>query len=76
MYSEQVAEMVNGKQLVFAYNQLQTCYKKLNRPAMALEYSEKSRSLNDSLVNTENQKIFAEIQTKYETEKKEKEISN
>ncbi len=74
-YYKQVAEMVNGKQLVFAYNQLQTCYKKLNRPAMALEYSEKSRSLNDSLLNTENQKIFAEIQTKYETEKKEKEIS-
>ena len=30
-YYKQVAEQVNGKQLVFAYNQLQTCYKKLNQ---------------------------------------------
>jgi signal transduction histidine kinase len=42
---------------------------------LALEYSEKSRQLNDSLLNAENQKIFTEIQTKYETERKEKEIS-
>jgi signal transduction histidine kinase len=74
-YYKQVAERVKGKQLVFAYNQLQTCYKKLNQPILALEYSEKSRQLNDSLLNAENQKIFTEIQTKYETERKEKEIS-
>ena len=74
-YYQQVTEQVNGKQLVFAYNQLQTCYKKLNRPDIALEYAEKSKLLNDSILNAENQKIFAEVQTKYETEKKEKEIS-
>lgn len=71
----QVADKVNGKQLVFAYTQLGACYKNLNRPAIALEYSEKARLLNDSILNAENQKIFTEIQTKYETEKKEKEIS-
>ena len=74
-YYKQVAEQVNGKQLVFAYNQLQTCYKKLNQTEIALQYSEKSRLLNDSILNAENQKIFSEIQTKYETEKKEKKIS-
>jgi len=73
-YYKQVADKVNGKQLVFAYNQLQTCYKNLNRPDLALEYSEKAKLLNDSILNAENQKIFTEIQTKYETEKKEKEI--
>jgi hypothetical protein len=73
-YYKQMAEQVNGKQLVFAYDQLQICYKNLNLPAVALEFSEKSRQLNDSLLNAENQKVFAEIQTRYETEKKEKEI--
>ena len=74
-YYKQVVDRVKGKQLVFAYNQLQTCYQKLNQPDNALEYSEKARLLNDSILNAENQKIFTEIQTKYETEKKEKEIS-
>ncbi len=73
-YYKQVAEMVKGKQLVFAYNQLKDCYINLNQPKIALEYAEKAQFLNDSLLNAENQKIFTEIQTKYETEKKEKEI--
>jgi signal transduction histidine kinase len=74
-YYNQVAEIVNGKQLVYAYTQLKDCYIKLNQPAIALDYSEKLQQLNDSLLNVENQKIFTEIQTRYETEKKEKEIS-
>lgn len=74
-YYKQVADIVNGKQLAFAYNQLKDCYTKLNQLSMALMYSEKARQLNDSILNAENQKIFTEIQTKYETEKKEKEIS-
>jgi hypothetical protein len=73
-YYNQVAQQVNGKQLVFAYDQLQVCYKNLNQPSVALDFSEKSRQLNDSILNAENQKVFTEIQTKYETEKKEKEI--
>ncbi|QGY42148.1 tetratricopeptide repeat protein [Maribellus comscasis] len=73
-YYKQVAKIVKGKQLVFAYNQLKECYNKLSQPANALVYSEKSQQLNDSILNAENQKIFTEIQTKYETEKKEKEI--
>lgn len=74
-YYNQVAEQVNGKQLVFAYDQLQICYKNLNKPTIALDFSEKARLLNDSILNAENLKVFNEIQTKYETEKKEREIS-
>jgi signal transduction histidine kinase len=73
-YYELVEQQVNGKQLVFAYNQLQKCYAGLKKYDIALKYSEKSRILNDSILNAENQKVFSEIQTKYETEKKENEI--
>lgn len=73
-YYKLVAEQVNGKQLVFAYQQLTNCYKNLNKLDQAFIYSEKSRILNDSILNIENQTVFNEIQTKYETEKKEKEI--
>lgn len=73
-YYKQVATQVNGKQLVFAFNQLSECFKGLNRFDKALEYSEKSSLLNDSILSAENHKVFNEIQTKYETEKKEKEI--
>ena len=73
-YYKLVEGQVNGKQLVFAYNQLQKCHEGLNQYDKALEYSEKARRLNDSLLSAENQKVFNEIQTKYETEKKEKAI--
>lgn len=73
-YYKQVADIVKGKQLVFTFNQIKTCYSKLNQPALALQYADKAQHLNDSILNAENQKVFTEIQTKYETEKKEKEI--
>jgi len=73
-YYKLVVQQVKGKQLVFAYSQLQKCYAGLKDYKTALNYSEKSRTLNDSLLSAENQKVFNEIQTKYETEKKEKEI--
>lgn len=73
-FYKQVESIVNGKQLVLTYNQLRDCFSSINQTAIALEYSEKAQHLNDSLLNAENQKIFTEIQTKYETEKKEKEI--
>ena len=37
-------------------------------------YSEKARILNDSLLSADHQTSILDIQTKYETEKKEKEI--
>lgn len=69
-----VEQLANGKQLIFAYEQIKKCYDGLNQFKNALDYSEKARMLNDSILSAENQKIFNEIQTKYETEKKENEI--
>ena len=73
-YYKKVAKQVNGKQLVFVYDKLKECYKGLSRFDVALDYSEKSKFLIDSILSIENQKQFIEIQTKYETEKKEREI--
>ena len=73
-YFNKAIKQVKGKQLVFVYNNLKEAYKGLGQINKALEYSEKSNILNDSILNTENQKNFLEVQTKYETEKKEKEI--
>ncbi|MDO5979387.1 sensor histidine kinase [Flavivirga spongiicola] len=73
-YFNKAIKQVKGKPLVFVYNNLKEAYKGLGQINKALEYSEKSNILNDSILNTENQKNFLEVQTKYETEKKEKEI--
>jgi len=73
-YYKKVEKQVNGKQLVFVYDKIKDCYKGLNRFNIALDYSEKSKILTDSILSIENQKQFIEIQTKYETEKKEREI--
>jgi len=73
-YYKLVEQQVNGKQLVFAYEQIYKCYAGLKQYVKALEYAEKSRQLNDSILSSENQKIFNEIHAKYETEKKENEI--
>jgi len=73
-YYQLVERQVNGEQLVYAYEQIQKCYEGLKEYQNALQYSEKARQLNDSLLDAENQKVFSEIQTRFETEKKEKEI--
>lgn len=73
-YFDQAQKGINGKQLVFVYNNLSKAYKGLGNTNKALEYSEKSYRLNDSILNSENQKNLLEVQTKYESEKKEKEI--
>ena len=73
-YYDQVKQKVNGKQLIFTYNMLKECYKGLNQFQNALIYSEKYNQLTDNVLNIEKQKKFIEIQTKYETEKKEREI--
>jgi len=73
-YYQLVEKQVNGEQLVYAYEQIRKCYEGLKEYHKALLYSEKARQLNDSILDAENQKVFSEIQTRYETEKKEKEI--
>ncbi|MGD8781283.1 MAG: tetratricopeptide repeat protein [Ignavibacteria bacterium] len=54
---------------------LYTIYKKLGYFEKALYYFEKSKVLSDSLSNETNREQFLEIQTKYETEKKERQIA-
>jgi len=73
-YFELAAKQVKGKQLVFVFNNLKDAHAGIGSLDKALEFSEKAKILNDSLLNTESQKNFLEIQTQYETEKKEKEI--
>ena len=73
-YFDQASDVLKGKQLVFLLNNLKDAYKGLGNTQKALDYSEKMHQLNDSILNSENQNSFIEIQTKYETEKKEREI--
>ncbi len=70
----EAAKNIKGKQLVFVYNNLRDAYKGIGNMTKALEFAEKSSRLNDSILNSESQKNFLEVQTKYETEKKENEI--
>ncbi|WP_420602855.1 tetratricopeptide repeat-containing sensor histidine kinase [Flagellimonas sp.] len=58
------------------FNNLSNAHKALGDYKSALEYANKKTFLNDSILKIENQKAIAEITTKYETEKKEKEILN
>ena len=73
-YFNEAEQKIKGKQLVFVYNNLLEAHKGLGQINKALYYAEKSNRLSDSILNSESQKNFMEIQTKYETEKKENEI--
>jgi serine phosphatase RsbU (regulator of sigma subunit)/tetratricopeptide (TPR) repeat protein len=57
-----------------AYANLASVYKKQNQYEKALKYTELYNTIKDSLLNKENFKQVAELNTRYETEKKEKEI--
>jgi signal transduction histidine kinase len=73
-YFKRAETQSNGRQLIAVYVGLKNSYKASNQLDLALKYSEKETFLTDSLLNTETQKEFLKIQTKYETEKKEREI--
>lgn len=57
-----------------AYEGLATCYEKLNDYKTSLQYHKLLSNTKDSLLNIEGSKQIAEVQTKFDTEKKEKEI--
>jgi serine phosphatase RsbU (regulator of sigma subunit) len=57
-----------------AYSNLASVYRKQKQFVKALEYTELYNTMKDSLLNKENFKQVAELNTRYETEKKEKEI--
>ncbi len=56
------------------YQQLTTLYIQMKNPELANFYFNKFVNVKDSIFSNENAKQFSEMQTKYETEKKESEI--
>lgn len=56
-----------------AYQGIADMYAEQRSFEKALNYTQRYQKLKDSIINDENNKQIAEIQTKYETEKKEKE---
>jgi serine phosphatase RsbU (regulator of sigma subunit)/Tfp pilus assembly protein PilF len=77
-YSDQMLSL--SKELNFregtrnAYQKFSNLYKKQKQFEKALQYTDLYNAINDSLLNTENFKQVSELNTRYETEKKEKEI--
>ncbi|NTW34180.1 MAG: tetratricopeptide repeat protein [Bacteroidetes bacterium] len=59
-----------------AYFNLSTIHDSLGNIKEALKYYMLYSKTNDSIINKESQKKIAEMEVKYETEKKEKEIGN
>jgi serine phosphatase RsbU (regulator of sigma subunit) len=57
-----------------AYLNFSNLYKKQKQFEKALEYNNLYNEVKDSLLNTENFKQVSELNTRYETDKKEKEI--
>jgi signal transduction histidine kinase len=58
---------------VMLYKNLADISEKTGNPSLALKYLRQHNTLQDSLLNTNLNTSIAEMQTKYETEKKEKE---
>jgi len=56
------------------YNEMAELYKDKNDLNKAYDYLQKFHKANDTLFNDANSKTINELQTKYETEKKEKQI--
>ena len=55
------------------YEKKAILYKKMNDYKSAFEYSSRARSIQDTIFSKESEESIAEMQTKYETEKKESE---
>jgi tetratricopeptide (TPR) repeat protein len=72
---EYIKQLKLPKEEQVLYSGFYLMYKKWGKPEKALYYFEKYKDLSDSLLNETKQKQFMEIQTKYETEKKELEIA-
>ena len=59
----------------FSYGMLQKAYMELGNYKDAYTYQSKQMLLQDSLLNVEKAKAIVELQTKFETEKKEQQIA-
>jgi serine phosphatase RsbU (regulator of sigma subunit) len=71
---EQAKLIGASDRIIAAYRGISISYKKMGRFQDALEVSEKYQKMNDSIYNIESSKQIAEMQTRFETEKKAKEI--
>lgn len=78
-YAQKMLSMSNQLQSLSkqtdSYEKLYKVYKKLGSQSEALTFADKYILFKDSLVSIEKQKAIAEVQTKYETEKKEQQIA-
>jgi serine phosphatase RsbU (regulator of sigma subunit) len=63
-----------AERIIASYKGIYTAYKKLGKYKEALASNEAYQKMNDSIYNKENSKQIAEMQARYEAEKKEKEI--
>jgi serine phosphatase RsbU (regulator of sigma subunit)/tetratricopeptide (TPR) repeat protein len=70
-----LAKVINDKdELMEMYLNIASTYETLNEPAKALENYKLHLAIKDSIFNFQNSRQIAEMQTKYDTERKEKEI--
>jgi serine phosphatase RsbU (regulator of sigma subunit) len=70
-----LAKEINYRQGIReAYRSFSNLYKKEKQFEKALQYTDLYNTIKDSLLNTENFKQVSELNTRYETDKKEKEI--
>lgn len=67
-------EINSGTLIINASNDLADVYKKTNNPNKALFYKEIAYNYSDSIFKADNLKQLTEIETKYQSEKKEHEI--
>ncbi|MBL4657063.1 MAG: histidine kinase, partial [Flavobacteriales bacterium] len=67
------SEINNKKEIQRAYKKMSEIYNKLNRHEEAYRYYQLYSHLKDSIFDLENIQQIVELQTKYETEKKEQE---
>jgi signal transduction histidine kinase len=78
-YNLKALELANQlkakKRLKKIYAELSHDYKKLSNYQKSLEYLEKYAKLNDTIYSEESASKIAEMQTRYETEKKDLEIT-
>ncbi|UCH92886.1 MAG: tetratricopeptide repeat protein [Candidatus Aminicenantes bacterium] len=71
-----IASEINiKKEIQKANKELAETYEALEDYSKALLYYKKYKEIDDSIFNEENSKKIAELQTRYETERKEKEIA-
>jgi signal transduction histidine kinase len=73
-YFERAMEYSEGLSKIPVLNNLSDTYEAMGNHLQALRFAQQKFELKDSILQSEKQKDIAEISSKYETEKKEKEI--